>query len=291
MERVKVQAEDLFLYQVSELEATRRDTEVDAEIERELLELGLSSDSETDLDTVSVTSVTTLKACVVRHPVRLPSHSCTYCTVHDPLCVAKCNSCSKWFCNGDKSTIASHIVNHLVKSGHKEVSLHPDSPVGDAILECYNCGCKNIFLLGYVQSKNDAVVVLLCRQPCAFNSPKDMDWDIESWAPLISERALLPWLVQKPSEEQMSLARKLDPASIEKLEALWKSGNPFATFDDIGREDREDVLQPTKLTYEDVHDFKQTMMPLILAEAKVEKEMKEKQVAIEFFNLFLLTLV
>ncbi len=282
-----MQAEDLFLYKVDEQHVIKNVQEIDVDIERELQELGLSSDSDLESENWSVPSTSTTT--VVRKPIKLHSHSCTYCTIHDPLCVAKCNICSKWFCNGDKHTIASHIVNHLVKSGHKEVSLHPDSPVGDAILECYNCGCKNIFLLGYVQSKSDSVVVLLCRQPCAFNSPKDMDWDIESWSPLISDRSILPWLVQKPSEEQLSLARKLDPAQIEKLESLWKSGNPYATLDDIGKRDQEDVLEPTKLVYDDVHDFKRTMMPLILAEAKVEKEMKEKQVKMGLIFIFITT--
>ncbi len=283
MERVTVQAEDLFLYQVNQHEVLEQDEEIDAEIEKELQELGLSSDSDSDSETVSPIPSPTPQ--VIKKPIQLPSFACTYCTVHDPLCVAKCNSCSKWFCNGNKHTIASHIVNHLVKSGHKEVSLHPESPVGDAVLECYNCGCKNIFLLGYVQSKKDSVVVLLCRQPCAFNSPKDMDWDIESWAPLISDRSLLPWLVQEPTEDHFSIARKLDPSQIEKLETLWKSGNPYATLDDVGKRDQEDILDPTKLVYDDVHDFKRTMMPLILAEAKLEKELKEKQVKL-FLLLF-----
>ena len=28
--------------------------------------------------------------------------------------------------------------------------LHPDSPLGETILECYNCGCRNVFLLGFI---------------------------------------------------------------------------------------------------------------------------------------------
>ena len=43
-------------------------------------------------------------------------HSCRYCGIHNPACVARCNvpSCRKWFCNSRGNTSGSHIVNHLV---------------------------------------------------------------------------------------------------------------------------------------------------------------------------------
>lgn len=58
----------------------------------------------------------------------------------------------------------SHIVNHLVRAKCKEVTLHKDGPLGETVLECYNCGCRNVFLLGFIPAKADSVVVLLCRQ-------------------------------------------------------------------------------------------------------------------------------
>ncbi|KTF71492.1 hypothetical protein cypCar_00047800 [Cyprinus carpio] len=57
----------------------------------------------------------------------------------------------------------SHIVNHLVRAKCKEVTLHKDGPLGETVLECYNCGCRNVFLLGFIPAKADSVVVLLCR--------------------------------------------------------------------------------------------------------------------------------
>ena len=73
--------------------------------------------------------------------------------------------------------LCSHIINHLVRAKHKEVTLHKDGPLGETILECYNCGCRNVFLLGFIPAKADSVVVLLCRQPCATQSSlKDMNW-------------------------------------------------------------------------------------------------------------------
>lgn len=218
-------------------------------------------------------------------PLVLPSHSCVYCNIYNPLCVAKCVKCSKWFCNSQKGTLSGHLINHLIKSGHKEIALHPDSPVGDATLECYNCGCKNIFLLGYIQSKEDEVIVLLCRQPCAFNAPKESDWNVENWTPLIGDRRLLPWLCQHPTQAQETRARKITYEQIQKLETAWKSGMTLATLDDINRKEQEDTLEPTKLAYSDPHEFKSIMVPLITAEAKIEKELKEAQVKLLKYTL------
>jgi regulator of nonsense transcripts 1 len=46
------------------------------------------------------------------------------------------------------------------------VSLNKDSPMGDASLECFNCGSTNVFMLGFIPAEDDEVVVLLCRSPC-----------------------------------------------------------------------------------------------------------------------------
>ena len=54
-------------------------------------------------------------------------------------------------------------MNHLVRAKCKEVTLHKDGPLGETVLECYNCGCRNVFLLGFIPAKSDSVVVLLCR--------------------------------------------------------------------------------------------------------------------------------
>lgn len=37
-----------------------------------------------------------------------------------------------------------------VKSKCREVQLHKDSPLGEAVLECYATGNKNVFTLGFV---------------------------------------------------------------------------------------------------------------------------------------------
>ena len=84
-----------------------------------------------------------------------------------------------------------------VRAKHKEVCLHKDSPLGETTLECYNCGCRNVFLLGFISAKSESVVVLLCREPCLnVGALKDMNWDLSQWQPLIDDRCFLQWLVK-----------------------------------------------------------------------------------------------
>lgn len=88
-------------------------------------------------------------------------------------------------------------MNHLVRSRSHHVQLHPESPLGDTVLECYNCGTKNCFTLGFVPASSSSVVVLLCRV-CVETVPalKDMDWELSQWCSLIPDRKFLPWLVK-----------------------------------------------------------------------------------------------
>lgn len=68
-----------------------------------------------------------------------------YCGIQNPACVVKCINTGKWFCNSRISGLAgSCAVVHLVKSKHKEVQLHKDSPLADTILECYATGVDTL---------------------------------------------------------------------------------------------------------------------------------------------------
>jgi len=209
----------------------------------------------------------------------LPEHACRYCGIHNPACVVRCNfpSCRKWFCNGRGNTSGSHIINHLVRAKHKEVSLHADSPLGETILECYNCGCRNVFLLGFIPAKTESVVVLLCREPCANASGlKDMNWDLTQWLPLIEDRCFLPWLVKVPAEKEQLRARQITAQQINKLEELWKT-NPDATLEDLEKPGVDDEPQPVLLRYEDAYQYQNIFGPLVKLEADYDKKMKESQ--------------
>ncbi|KAK9067995.1 hypothetical protein SSX86_012106 [Deinandra increscens subsp. villosa] len=206
-------------------------------------------------------------------------HACRYCGVQNPACVARCNvpSCRKWFCNSRGNTSGSHIVNHLVRAKHKEVCLHKDSPLGETILECYNCGCRNVFILGFISAKTESVVVLLCREPCLnLNSLKDMNWDLSQWCPLIDDRCFLQWLVKVPSETEQLRARQISAQQINKVEELWKT-NPDASLEDLEKPGVDDEPQPVVVKYEDAYQYQNVFAPLIKLEADYDKMMKESQ--------------
>lgn len=210
--------------------------------------------------------------------VELPPHACAYCGIHNPSSVVKCLSCSKWFCSARGNTSSSHIINHLVRARHKEVQLHPSSPLGDTTLECYNCGTKNVFLLGFIPAKSDTVVVLLCRQPCAaMPSSKDMNWDTSKWQPLIEDRSFLPWLVNAPTDQEQMRARHLLPQVIAKLEEMWKD-NTSATIQDLEKNAGiDDEPAPVLLRYDDAYQYQNVFGPLVKIEADYDRKLKEAQ--------------
>jgi regulator of nonsense transcripts 1 len=209
---------------------------------------------------------------------KLPEHACRYCGVHNPSSVIKCNQCDKWFCNSRGTTSGAHIIHHLVRSKHKQVSLHQESQLGETVLECYNCGTRNAFLLGFIPAKQDSVVVLLCREPCLnVSSIKEMNWDVESWMPLIADRSFLSWLVKPPSEQELIPARPISAQQIMKLEEAWKS-NPKATLEDLERPGvSDDEVQPVLVRYEDANQYQRIFDQLIRMEAEEDKKIKESQ--------------
>lgn len=201
-------------------------------------------------------------------------HGCSYCGIDSSSCVVKCNTCNKWFCNSKNGTSSSHIINHLVLSHHNVVSLHPDSDLGDTILECYNCGCKNVFLLGFVSAKSEAVVVILCRLPCA--QTKNVNWGTDQWQSLIENRQLLSWIAEEPSEEKQLKSRLITPSQISKLEAKWRS-NKDATINDIDIPEEPEEVPPILMRYTDAYQYQRSFGPLVKLEADYDKRLKESQ--------------
>ncbi|CAL8129215.1 unnamed protein product [Orchesella dallaii] len=208
---------------------------------------------------------------------KLPDHACRYCGIHEPSSVVQCNICDRWFCNGKGLTSGAHIINHMVRSKHKEVSLHKEGPLGDTVLECYSCGTKNVFVLGFIPAKNDTVVVLLCRQPCAAQAAlKDENWDYNGWRPLIADRCFVDWLVKVPTSKEQERARQISNTQIVKLEEIWKE-NQDASFQDLEKPGIEDEPQHVLLRYEDGYQYEQIFKPLIKLEAEYDKKLKESQ--------------
>mmetsp|Transcript_33782 Transcript_33782/g.93340 ORF Transcript_33782/g.93340 Transcript_33782/m.93340 type:complete len:1076 (-) Transcript_33782:467-3694(-) len=213
-------------------------------------------------------------------PKNLPEWACRYCGIHDPASVMKCRGDSKWFCNSRLPGLPSScIILHLVRAKQKEVQLHPESPLGEIVLECYNCGQRNVFLLGFIAAKSDSVVVLLCRVCLSNNALKDSNWDLAQWQPLIEDRCFLPWLVKVPDAKEQMRAWHITAAQVNKLEEMWKS-NPDATLEDLEGKTGpglEDDPQPVMLRYEDAYQYQHVFAPLVKMEADYDKRVKESQ--------------
>lgn len=207
----------------------------------------------------------------------LPEHACAYCGIHDPASVVHDKADNRWYCNGRGKLPGSHIITHLVRSRHREVSLHKDSPLGDTVLECYNCGTTNVFLLGFVPAQGDSVVVLLCREPCLHaKGLEDMNWDLDAWQPLIVDGQFLPWLVRVPTEKEMARSRQITVAEVNKLEQMWKS-IPTATLEDITKPNNIEELPRAQLRYDDGYHFQRIFGTLVKAESENDRRMKEEQ--------------
>jgi len=213
-------------------------------------------------------------------PKNLPEWACRYCGINDPASVMKCRGDGKWFCNSRLPGLPSScIILHLVRAKQKEVQLHPESPLGEIVLECYNCGQRNVFLLGFIAAKSDSVVVLLCRVCLSNNALKDSNWDLGQWQPLIEDRSFLPWLVKIPDAREQMRSWHITAAQVNKLEELWKT-NPDATLEDLEGKTGpglEDDPQPVMLRYEDAYQYQHVFAPLVKMEADYDKRVKESQ--------------
>lgn len=214
------------------------------------------------------------------------SHACAYCGVSDAHCVVRCVTCDRWFCNSGSATSGSHIVNHLVISKHKVVALHPELPLGADTLECYNCGLQNIFTLGFVAARQDLVVVILCRVPCA--QSRDINWETNAWQPLIEERRLLPWVASEAPKEQDALqvpeidsvvggVQNIDYKQIVQLEAQWRKNKDASISDVISEAPEAPALQPVLLRYTDGAEYQRTLAPLVFADMECSRLQAELQ--------------
>lgn len=207
----------------------------------------------------------------------LPEYACRYCGIHDPACVAKCVESKKWFCNAVSGSGGSHLVHHLVRSRSHQVQLHPESPLGDTVLECYNCASKNVFVLGFVPASSSSVVVLLCRV-CVETVPalKDMEWELSQWHPLIQDRKFLPWLIKVASDKLLLRARDVNVAQMTRLEELWKT-EPDARYVDLDRTEaqEENEIAPALRQYDDGFHYQNIQAPLVKIESDYDKQIKE----------------
>lgn len=214
-------------------------------------------------------------------------NGCAYCGIGNGKNLIRCNdkSCLRWFCNGCTDDYsASHIVFHLTKSKHKEICTSSASDFGKMVLVCYNCNCKNIFLLGFLESKDKKTGLILCREPClATCKLEDENFEKNTWVPLITEKKLLEWLIPTPEGNELNQCQKVSIRRMAKSEDKWYKEVVAAQNKKLGEENKTQEKAPlaflnsVKLTYEDGQDYLDTFEPLISAEEEYDKKIKENQ--------------
>lgn len=205
------------------------------------------------------------------------NNGCNYCGVDSPDTLVKCNTCEKWFCNSKSGGSSSHIITHLILSRHHSVALHPESDLGDTTLECYKCGKKNIFNLGFVTAKHDQVVVILCRLPCA--QLKDNDWDGNNWKPLVDERQFVSWIATIPTEDELVASKIISYQQIKDLESKWRQQTRSSNDNqsDQGDDQSQQEVLPILMRYNDAYQYQRSFAPLIKFEGDHDRALKESQ--------------
>ncbi len=204
---------------------------------------------------------------------------CAYCGITNLDHLVKCNEkdCQRWFCDGRLDEFsASHIVFHLTKSKHKEIFLNENSPIGEMVLECYSCGCKNIFLLGFLESREGDTGIMLCREPCLSQCKIVEDkFEKTRWVPLIKDKKLLEWIVPSLNETDMKICNRVNIRSMSKMEEKWVKEKLQVSEEKpkfLGN-----WLKAVKLCYNDGQDYLETFEPLISAEEEYDRKLKESQ--------------
>ena len=203
---------------------------------------------------------------------------CAYCGLSSEAHLAQCLECKKWFCNGKLDNFSpSHIIFHLTKSKHKEVYLSPSSQVGEITLQCYNCSCKNIFLLGFLESKEGGSGFIVCREPCLTKFKIDDSYfDKTKWAPLISEKKLLDWIVKEPkSDSELRIIQRVNIRKMSKFEEKWEKEKLLSSQEKP--KFLTNFLKSVKLCYKDGQDYLGIFEPLISAEEEYDRKLKETQ--------------
>ena len=129
--------------------------------------------------------------------------------------------------------------------------------------------------MGFIPAKADTVVVILCRTTCV-GSSKDSEWDMSQWLPLIEDKTILNWLVQIPSEAEISRSRTITAKNIIQIEDVWKE-NVAASISDLNKPGIDDEPIPIMLKYEDAYQYQNIIGPLVNIEAEYDKIIKESQ--------------
>ena len=160
---------------------------------------------------------------------------CSYCKISDSS-VVKCadGDCNKCFCNNKQGLDRSHIVYHLLSSGHHKVSLTSSSS-SSSQLKCAKCGNDNVFNLLLVRG---TYIFLLCKDNCI---TKEMYVSYQRLGSLVDYDRLSKYLVQESDVKTLKAFNPPCQRRIDNKEIQWKG--TIAQY-----KNKKKGLQPQKVT-------------------------------------------
>ncbi|KAI3388588.1 hypothetical protein SNEBB_003801 [Seison nebaliae] len=206
---------------------------------------------------------------------------CAYCGYDDDMCIGKCLSSGRWFCNRmSRNGSCSHIVYHLIRSGFKRVQLHPTGPLAGIELQCYYCGNDNVFTLGYIPAKRESFVIILCRTNCPQQVIEEADWDSHEWEPLIKERRFLPWIL-KESKKLSSVNNDNLPMitrnQMDKMEQKWRLERDMQETSEYDEKNipQLEQLRHMEAKYANIEEYCKIFQALLTVEADEDRRRKE----------------
>lgn len=225
-----------------------------------------------DADNVNEQQVT------VKTPESL-KRACEYCGFNKIESLIRCDDCMKCFCNGPGETYSTHAIDHLSRSGHKKVSLFGSGIFDNEALECHNCGCQNIFSLGFITSTLGDLV-FLCRQPCDSQELLEpLKLSVEAWLPLICERQIVTWLVCGLSKYERSKCLKVSSQKTMELEERWKLDPSVTMFDILKEPIVQQDMWKTPKSFENVDEHFDFFGKLVQLEMEHQKELSQKVIS------------
>ncbi|CAD8211161.1 unnamed protein product [Paramecium octaurelia] len=207
--------------------------------------------------------------------LQIADYSCEYCLQSDVNAVAQCLQCKRWYCNCATKS-GSHIILHLIKSKHSQISLHEQNKVQITTIECYICEQRNMFTLGQVNVKVDGEenILILCRGCLPLKQSDKITWDSNDYQPLIKDKCIQDWLLgqgEKLNSRMVTLER------INQYEEERKQ-KPQLKFEDFDRKGPNQQLKEVQLRYKDANHYQQVFSPLVKLEEEQDKQVKEGQV-------------
>lgn len=184
---------------------------------------------------------------------------CRYCKVEDPLSLAKCLECNRWFCNTPFQSKGSHIIIHLTTNGHSRICFHRESKRMN--LECYICHESNLFSLGYYKEAFEQKII--CRGACYDNFR-----GIE--ANLHSERKLKSLIEERHfRNEFLTIPKSTFPVSLEEIENIEQTDNGVSIF-------KFPIFDSLPLAFDSIEAYKNIHQGLIDFQINFEKLKSEE---------------